>query len=134
MKKLLTLGRNNQVVGVSIYNTKSVVLPEGAIDITHLEVPDDVKRNPQNWTFENGGFRQFTEQEKSENDFPDETYWNTLRADRNKLLTESDWTQAIDSPLTDAQKQAWQTYRSTLRSLPENTIDPRNPTWPEKPS
>ena len=134
MKKLLTLGRNNQVVGVSIYNTKSVVLPDGAIDITHLEVPDDVKRNPQNWTFENGDFRQFTEQEKSENDFPDETYWNTLRADRNKLLTESDWTQAIDSPLTDAQKQAWQTYRSTLRSLPENTIDPRNPTWPEKPS
>ena len=60
--------------------------------------------------------------------------WEQLRKIRNGLLSESDWTQAIDSPLTDAQKQAWQIYRSTLRSLPENTVDPRNPTWPEKPS
>lgn len=60
--------------------------------------------------------------------------WHEFRKVRNGLLSESDWTQAIDSPLTDAQKQAWQTYRSTLRSLPENTVDPRNPTWPEKPS
>lgn len=57
-----------------------------------------------------------------------------LREKRNDLLAQSDWTQAIDSPLTDAQKQAWQTYRSTLRSLPENTVDPGNPTWPQKPS
>ena len=134
MKKVLTLGRYNQVAGISTRNTRSQEIPDGAIDITHLDVPNDVKRNPQNWTFENGAFREFTDQEKSDNDFPDETYWNTLRADRNKLLTESDWTQAIDSPLTDAQKQAWQTYRSTLRSLPENTVDPRNPTWPQKPS
>lgn len=60
--------------------------------------------------------------------------WQEFRKRRNGYLTDSDWTQAIDSPLTDAQKQAWQTYRSTLRSLPENTVDPRNPTWPEKPS
>lgn len=62
------------------------------------------------------------------------TDMQVLRQKRNALLAQSDWTQAIDSPLTDAQKQAWQTYRSTLRSLPENTVDPRNPTWPEKPS
>ena len=60
--------------------------------------------------------------------------WHEFRKVRNGLLSESDWTQAIDSPLTDTQKQAWQTYRSTLRSLPENTVDPRNPTWPDTPS
>ena len=60
--------------------------------------------------------------------------WEHLRQRRNGYLVDCDWTQAIDSPLTDAQKQAWQTYRSTLRSLPENTVDPRNPTWPDKPS
>jgi len=65
---------------------------------------------------------------------PLEEVWSDLRMTRNILLSDCDWTQAIDSPLTDAQKQAWQTYRSTLRSLPENTIDPRNPTWPDKPS
>jgi len=65
---------------------------------------------------------------------PIEEAWAVLRDMRNIELSLSDWTQAIDSPLTDAEKQAWQTYRSTLRSLPENTVDPRNPTWPEKPS
>ena len=60
--------------------------------------------------------------------------WIALRNRRNEALLESDWTQGNDAPITDAQKQAWQTYRSTLRSLPENTVDPRNPTWPEKPS
>ena len=131
MKKLLTLGRNNQVVGVSTYNTRSVVVPEGAIDVTDIEVPNDVKINPQNWTFENGAFREFTDQEKSNNDFPDEVYWNTLRNERTELLDKSDWTQVADAPVD---KSAWATYRQQLRDLPANTTDPRNTTWPTQPS
>lgn len=60
--------------------------------------------------------------------------WVELRDQRNIELTLCDWTQAVDAPLTDAQKQSWQEYRSALRSLPENTTDPRNPTWPTKPT
>lgn len=130
MIKLLTLGKNNQVGGITTYNTRSVVIPEGAIDITDIEVPEDVNRNPQNWTFENGKFREFTDEEKSELDFPDEVYWSSLRQERVELLSASDWTQVPDAPVD---QQAWATYRQELRDLPDNTTDPRNPVWPDRP-
>ena len=60
--------------------------------------------------------------------------WIELRNRRNGYLSDCDWTQAVDAPLTDAEKQSWRDYRSALRSLPANTTDPRNPTWPSKPS
>ena len=56
-----------------------------------------------------------------------------LRSERNTKLTESDWTQSPDSPLTSEAKTEWQTYRETLRNLPSNTPDPANPTWPVAP-
>lgn len=130
MKTLLTLGKNNQVQGITNYNTRSVVVPEGAIDITDVEVPKDIEKNPQNWTFEDGVFREFTDEEKTERDFPDEVYWNKLRNERVKLLAASDWTQVPDAPVD---QQAWATYRQSLRDLPANTTDPRNPVWPTRP-
>lgn len=60
--------------------------------------------------------------------------WIELRNRRNGYLTDCDWTQAVDAPLTDAQKQSWREYRNALRALPSNTTDPRNPTWPSKPT
>ena len=60
--------------------------------------------------------------------------WTSMRVNRDGLLSSSDWTQMPDSPLTDAKKQEWATYRQALRDLPENTTDPANPTWPTKPS
>jgi hypothetical protein len=39
---------------------------------------------------------------------------------RNSLLSECDWTQAFDTPLTDSKKTEWATYRQTLRDLPAN--------------
>jgi hypothetical protein len=55
-----------------------------------------------------------------------------FRRRRDSLLAASDWTQANDSPLSDAQKAAWRTYRQALRDLPENT-DPLTPTFPTAP-
>jgi hypothetical protein len=40
-----------------------------------------------------------------------------LRKRRNQLLQESDWTQCSDSPLTDAKKTEWATYRQSLRDV-----------------
>ena len=47
-------------------------------------------------------------------------FWNAVRIERNTLLTESDWTQMSDSPLTDSKKTEWATYRQSLRDLPSN--------------
>jgi hypothetical protein len=40
------------------------------------------------------------------------------RTERNKLLTESDWTQITDSPLSSDKKTEWSNYRTALRDLP----------------
>ena len=134
MRVFVKLRENNRIAGVSLQNMRNPILPDDCIDATDLDFPENFSTEYHRYVFENGSFRLETDAEITENDFPDEDYWNRLRRDRNQLLQETDWTQAIDSPLNDAQKQAWKTYRSTLRSLPENTIDPRNPTWPQKPS
>ena len=57
--------------------------------------------------------------------------WSTLRAQRDRLLAESDWTVLADSPTPTA---AWKTYRQALRDLPDNTTDPFNVVWPTPPS
>ena len=49
-----------------------------------------------------------------------------LRLKRDALLTESDWTQVNDSPLTDAKKAEWATYRQALRDLPSQYSDNDN--------
>lgn len=56
-----------------------------------------------------------------------------LRAERDRRLATSDWTQMSDAPLTDAQRDAWRVYRQALRDVPE-TADPAQPVWPEPPN
>ena len=47
-----------------------------------------------------------------------------FRGLRNKKLAKCDWTQAPDSPLSDAKKKEWATYRQKLRDLPK-TVTPK---------
>ena len=59
-----------------------------------------------------------------------------LRPNRDSLLSESDWTQMLDSPLSASKKAEWATYRQALRDLPANnssasSID--DVTFPNKP-
>lgn len=57
--------------------------------------------------------------------------WSNFRAERNRRLAASDWTQVPDAPVDHA---AWAVYRQQLRDLPDNTEDPRNPVWPTPPA
>ena len=57
-----------------------------------------------------------------------------LTQTRNNILLSCDWTQGLDAPLSDAQKQSWRVYRQALRDLPATTEDPENPVWPIPPS
>ena len=47
-----------------------------------------------------------------------------FRQIRDLKLKKCDWTQAVDSPLSDEKKAEWATYRQKLRDLP-STITPR---------
>jgi hypothetical protein len=63
--------------------------------------------------------------------------WKRIRAERTRLLSESDWTQGGDSPLTTQKKSDWAKYRTSLRTLPEDQSSKTkysDITWPTKPS
>ena len=58
-----------------------------------------------------------------------------LRARRNRLLDESDWTQMIDNDLSDEAIWRWREYRQALRDLPQS-LSPDNidaADWPIPP-
>jgi hypothetical protein len=58
--------------------------------------------------------------------------WDQIRLDRNRYISDCDWTQLSDSPLTDEEKSGWITYRQDLRDITLQE-DPFNITWPTKP-
>ena len=49
-----------------------------------------------------------------------------IRNKRLYLLQDSDWTVVADSPLSDAKKAEWSTYRQALRDLPSQYTDEDN--------
>ena len=58
----------------------------------------------------------------------------SVRAERDKKLTETDWTQVADSPLSSDKKTEWAAYRTSLRDLPSASGFPHTMTWPTEPS
>ena len=52
------------------------------------------------------------------------------RSERNRLLSETDWTQVADAPVN---KAAWATYRQALRDIPQQAGFPTSINWPVKP-
>lgn len=59
-----------------------------------------------------------------------------MRDKRTRKLILSDWTQVADSPLTDAKKAEWATYRQALRDLTNHANWPNleETDWPVRPS
>lgn len=59
-----------------------------------------------------------------------ETEWPLVRAERDRRLAASDWTQLPDVPLDT--KEAWASYRQALRDITLQP-DPFNIVWPQPP-
>lgn len=58
--------------------------------------------------------------------------WSTVREERNRKLSDCDWTQLPDAPVSNIEAQEWATYRQALRDITDQT-DPFNITWPQEP-
>lgn len=58
--------------------------------------------------------------------------WEQIRAQRDALLKESDWSVAGDATPKPS-KEAWLTYRQVLRDIPTTFKSPEEVVWPEKP-
>ena len=56
------------------------------------------------------------------------------RAQRDKLLADTDWTQVLDAPIDAATREAYRAYRKALRDIPEQEGFPETITWPELPA
>ncbi|WP_199750779.1 MULTISPECIES: tail fiber assembly protein [Gemmobacter] len=50
------------------------------------------------------------------------------------MLSDSDWTQLADAPLTPAKQAQWATYRQELRDIPSQPGYPGSVSWPVKPT
>ena len=54
-----------------------------------------------------------------------------VRAERDRLLAASDWTQLPDVP--EAIRAVWAAYRQALRDIPQQEGFPHSVVWPSKP-
>ena len=59
--------------------------------------------------------------------------WDHVRAQRNTLIQQSDWTQLPDASLDVATQSAWRIYRQQLRDIPASATAPDRVQWPTKP-
>lgn len=59
--------------------------------------------------------------------------WEKIRALRDQLLLQSDWTVFPDAQ-PKPNKEAWLNYRQTLRDIPKKYTSPQAVIWPQKPS
>ena len=65
-------------------------------------------------------------------DISDEELRDRVRKERNRLLSESDWTMVSDAP-GELNLQEWEKYRQRLRDLPSTFLNPKEVIWPESP-
>lgn len=56
-----------------------------------------------------------------------------VRAERAKLLDETDWTQVLDAPISAECREAFRVYRQALRDITEQEGFPGAVVWPEMP-
>ena len=56
----------------------------------------------------------------------------SIRAERDALLVQTDWTQLPDVP--EPTREAWADYRQALRDIPQQEGFPHTVNWPEKPN
>lgn len=61
-----------------------------------------------------------------------ERQWANIRSERNQRLSECDWTQLSDAPLTNVETTDWGSYRQALRDITTQS-DPFNIQWPTSP-
>lgn len=106
---------------IELYDAQAQTLLEynGFVTIEPTEDGVTVTPNTEAW-----------EAWKAEQPDPSILIAEEVRQQRNTLLSETDWTQLNDAPLTDKEKEKYRTYRQALRDIPQQESFPENITWP----
>jgi len=61
------------------------------------------------------------------------TLWASVRTRRDALVSQTDWTQMPDSPLSAEKKAEFAAYRQALRDIPQTFKKPDEVDWPPVP-
>lgn len=114
----------------NVLSTSLVSINDGDSEIV-MEVDDDLEVYP-NCTMYFGNQLQVTDQEM----FDDQRSgkWTEIRLLRNKVISDTDWTQLGDTALTADEVTAWQTYRTQLRDMIDEDTNPFAVVWPTEPT
>ena len=59
--------------------------------------------------------------------------WVKVRKQRNQLLKDSDYIMFPDITISAEKKEEWETYRQSLRDIPQTFSNPDDVTYPDKP-
>ncbi len=117
---------------------KAVKIPDGSAEPVPLATRYSAGRffplpaRPGDWAVWKGS-RWIDPRTEEDHAAEREMRTHQIRADRDRRLAASDWTQMPDAPLTDDQRIAWRAYRQALRDLMAD-CDPDNVVWPEIPT
>ena len=65
-------------------------------------------------------------------DYDFNTFAKEIRAKRDKLLNETDWTQMKDTALSEQKQEQYRVYRQALRDVPEQEGFPYDVVWPKE--
>ena len=107
----------NTIIEFTTYITSSgVILETGSTNVTLSEIPLESGQSIIEGIYEVEKYKIISGSAVEQ----DIDFWNAIRIKRDVLLSESDWTQTADSPLTDSKKAEWVTYRQALRDVPSN--------------
>jgi len=109
----------------------------GVYEVSNTPKPTNYTKDVSEGTPElvSGSYQQvWVETDKSDSDISSsiELKWAEIREQRNVLLSDCDWTQFQDSPITGSKLTEYQTYRQELRDITTNE-NPFTLTWPTKP-
>ena len=107
----------NTIIEFTTYITSSgVILETGSTNVTLSEIPLESGQSIIEGIYEVEKYKIISGSAVEQ----DIDFWSAIRIKRDVLLSESDWTQTADSPLTDSKKAEWVTYRQALRDVPSS--------------
>ena len=126
------------IIGGTVPAKERIWVPsEGWEGIDNLKIHEEYFRREGQWVHR--GRRPTNHTWDTDTDtwvFDSEDFWKTVRMERDRRLTISDWTQVTDNNLEESVKSSWKAYRTVLRNIPELhpdvTLLEQIP-WPEPP-
>lgn len=135
-KGLISCGSDDQYVHLQTYGDTQAVIVSSEADNDSIMVTGWYNLEDDEWATRVACPAPYYVWKNKQWTFDAEAFFNVLRLQRGQLISESDWTQFSDSPLTAEKKSEWAIYRQALRDIPatySNATSIDDITWPTQP-